>query len=98
MKRLFIAVFIIMGLSACATDGMQDGTMGNIVTIVQPYMGTELQALNVERADRQALEVCRARGYSGAERLGQEKQRCARYTGWYACFYRQVEQRYQCTE
>jgi hypothetical protein len=98
MKKFFISVFMILGLSACATDGARTETADHVVTIVQAYTATEPQALNVARADSQALAICQRRGYTGAEKIGQEKQVCTRYTGWYRCFYRQVEQRYQCTE
>lgn len=96
MKVLFLSLFIMICLSACAANNMKN-IPDDVVTVSQPYTGTRPQALDTKRADRQALKMCQTRGYTSAEKLGTEQQVCAKYTGWYQCYYHQVEQQYQCT-
>jgi hypothetical protein len=95
MKALFQSLFIMICLSACAANHTK--IPNDVVKVSQPYSGTQPQVLDTERADRQALEICRDRGFTGAEQLGTEQQVCAKYTGWYQCFYHEIEQQYQCT-
>lgn len=97
MKAFFISVWLVLSFSALAADMTQTRfATGSMVTVSQAYTGTEPQAMNSMKADKQAVKICLDRGYAGAERLGSEQQRCSRYTGWYQCFYRQVDQQYRC--
>lgn len=91
MKALLTFVFILFSLSAMAAENLD-----SVITVKQIYNNTEPQPINRKKAEHQALEMCQARGFNKAEALGEEKQLCDRYTGWYECYYRRVEQQYQC--
>lgn len=93
MKAFLSFVVILFSLTAVAEAKLVNES---VVTVKQFYTGTEQQPLNNERAQLQAMEMCNVRGFSVAEKLGEEKQFCDRYTGWYECFYHRVEQPYQC--
>jgi len=93
MKALFSFVIILSSLSAVAAEKTGDASL---IIVKQIYTSTEAQPLNQAKAQSQALEMCQARGFNSAQALGEEKQLCDRYTGWYECYYRRVEQQYQC--
>ncbi len=96
MKALFPFALLLLSLSAYAANNANP-VADSIVTVSQVYTGTEEQALDTGRADSVALKRCQAHGYANAEKLGPEQQTCTRYTGYYACFYHQVDQQYQCS-
>lgn len=93
MKALFSFVIILSSLSAVAAEKTGDVSL---IIVKQTYTSTEAQPLNQEKAQSQANKMCRTRGFNSAQALGEEKQLCDRYTGWYECYYRRVEQQYQC--
>ncbi len=93
MKALLTLVFILFSLTAMAAESPESGS---VIIVKQVYTSTEPQPLNKEKAQSQALQMCQARGLNSAQALGEEKQVCDRYTGWYECYYRRVEQQYQC--
>lgn len=94
MKALLASVFLFFSFTVMAADSP---ATDSVITVIQVYNSTQPEPLNIIEADKQALEMCRSRGFSTAERLGDEKQFCDRYTGWYECYYRRVEQPYQCS-
>ncbi|MTI63551.1 YecR family lipoprotein [Methylophaga sp.] len=94
MKALLSSALFLLSLTAMAADSP---TVDSVITVSQVYTSTEPQPLNINKADKQALEMCQTRGFNTAERLGGEKQLCDRYTGWYECYYRRVDQQYQCS-
>ncbi|MCX4192284.1 YecR family lipoprotein [Methylophaga sp. OBS1] len=93
MKSFLSIVVIAFSLTAVAEAKLANES---VITVKQFYTGTEQQPLDREKAELQAMDMCHARGFSVAEKLGEEKQFCDRYTGWYECFYHRVEQQYQC--
>lgn len=100
MRRSFLFAWVLVCLSGCATSSNHapaETSSDSIVTVNQVYTGTEEQALDTGQANSVALKKCQARGYTNAEKLGPEQQTCTRYTGYYACFYHQVDQQYQCS-
>lgn len=94
MKALFSFVIIVFSLSA-AIAAEKNGD-NSLIAVKQIYTSTDAQPLDEVRAQSQANKMCRARGFNSAQALGEEKQVCERYTGWYECYYRRVEQQYQC--
>jgi ABC-type oligopeptide transport system substrate-binding subunit len=94
MKVLLASVLLLFSLTTMAADSSETDSL---ITVKQIYNSTEPHPLNINKADKQAQEMCRLRGFNTAERLGEEKQLCDRYTGWYECYYRRVEQLYQCS-
>jgi len=97
MKAFILPVLLVLSFSALAADTSSTPVTGqSVVTVSQSYTNTQPQALNSVKVDQQAKKMCLDRGYASAERLGEEQQSCSRYTGWYQCFYRRVDQQYRC--
>ncbi|GEM_PF-2376768 len=93
MKALLTSLFILFSLIATAAE---TSASDSVITVKQVYTSAEPQPLNKQKAQHQALKMCQARDFDAAQALSEEKQVCERYTGWYECFYRGVEQQYQC--
>ncbi len=93
MKAVLTLALMLFSLTAIAAESPRSDS---VITVKQVYTHTEPQALNTDKAQSQAQKICKARGFNKAEALGEEKQLCDRYTGWYECYYRRVEQQYQC--